>query len=466
MDFLFNIVLFLIIFAIIVFVFSLILSKRKKGQVNKKLKEIDKESKLIAIDDLRKLLKKNPNNINAREKLAELLFTNKSYLAAIKEYLVMIDHAVDTSEIDEVKLLNKIGNAYQKLDNFDDARKYFLIAKSKDDLNFETNFNLGQVEYLCNNLEKAEVYFNMAYKLSPDNAEVIKYLGICRYKFNNFKDAAEKLFRYLKEKNNQDAEAVFFLANSLYNLNRFDDAIKYFSSLKQSSEYSAESFYMLGYIRKNQKLFLQAVEDFNNALINGNYKEAGKLAELNYLIAECYFQSHDINKAIEFWHKTSDIVPNYKDVNEKIDNYSQVSSNYLLEMFLVGSLNQFVRICKLFVQYYVANYSSLRGGTVKFNEINTSPEGSLEILAEVTSGNFIEQNLFIFLRSSTTVGDMTIRGHYNMLKEKKADKGICVTAGNFSDSAKSFVESRMIRIIEKDELIEILNKLSKHIKKT
>ena len=60
---------------------------------------------------------------------------------------------------------------------------------------------------------------------------------------------------------------------------------------------------------------------------------------------------------------------------------------------------------------------------------------------------------------------MTIRTHYSNLKEQKADKGICVTAGTFSDSAKAFVESRMIKIIEKDELVELLNKLSSYIKK-
>ena len=65
------------------------------------------------------------------------------------------------------------------------------------------------------------------------------------------------------------------------------------------------------------------------------------------------------------------------------------------------------------------------------------------------------------MRSNTTIGDFIVRGIYNRLKEEKIDKGICVTAGNFSDTAKQFAESRMIELIEKNQLIDILSEIGK-----
>lgn len=462
MFFIYNIIIFTIVFSFIIMIFTIIITKKKRDGINKKLKEIDNESKLLAIDDLRKIIKKTPNNFIARDKLAGLLLNNKSYLSAIKEYLIIIDHTQTNREINEVEYLNKIAHVYMLMENYEDAKKYYLISKSKDDLNLEANFQLGNIEMIKDNFEKADFYYNLAYKIDPDNLELKKLYAICNFKMNNFKNANEKLLKYLSDKNN-DEEAVYYLAYTYYHLNNFEEAVKNFMYLKSSEKFAAESFYTLGNIRLNQRKYIQAIEDFNNCLLKGSYKDINKLSEINYLIAECYFHENDLVKAIQYWQKIFEMDPDYKDVRLKLNNYSEISSNYYLEMYLIGSVNQFIKICKLIVQYYIKHFSPLKG-KVKFLESNTSSEGSLQILAEVTSGNFIEQNLFVFLRSATTIGDVTIREHYNILKEKKADKGICITAGNFSDSVKQFIESRMIKLIEREQLMEILDNISKEIR--
>ncbi len=459
----YNIIIFVIIFSFVLMIFTFFLTRKKKKVIEKKLKEIDNESKLLAIDDLRKIIKKDQYNFIARDKLADLLINNKSYLSAIKEYLIILDHSQGNEEIKETTYSNKIAKVYLMIENYDDAKKYFLITKSKDDLNVEANINLGDLELLNNNFDKADYYYNLAYKIEPENYELIKKFGICNFKLNNFKDANDKLTKYYNE-NTIDEEALFYLANSQYHLNNFDEAIKNFMKLKMSETYSADALYILGTIRLNQRKYIQAVEDFSNCIIKGNFKDMNKVAEINYLIAECYFKDNDIKKATEFWQKVYEINPNYKDVKAKLENYSDITSNYMLEMYLIGSVNQFVKICKMFVQYYINHFSSFKG-KIAFLELNTRAEGSLEILAEVSSGNFIELNLFVFLRSATTIGDMAIREHYNTLKEKKADKGICITAGNFSDSVKSFVESRMMKLIERDQLVDVLENINNELKK-
>lgn len=460
----YNIIIILVVVIFIAMIFTFILTRKKKKKIEKKLKEIDKESKLLAIDDLRKIIKKDPYNFVARDKLADLLINNQSYLSAIKEYLIILDHSQGNDEIKETIYSNKIANVYLMIENYDEAKKYFLVTKSKDDLNVEANIKLGDLEMLNNNFDKADFYYNLAYKIEPENFELMKKYGICNFKMNNFKDANEKLIKYLQG-NKNDEETLFYFAYSHYQLNNFDEAIKNFMELRMSETYSAEALYILGSIRLNQRKYTQAIEDFNNCLIKGNFNDMNKVADINYLIAECYFKDNEILKATEFWQKVYEINPNYKDVKVKLDNYSDITSNYMLEMYLIGSVNQFVKICKMIAQYYINHFSSFKG-KIEFLEINTSTEGSMEILAEVTSGNFIELNLFVFLRSATTIGDMTIREHYNTLKEKKADKGICVTAGNFSESVKVFVESRMIKLIDRDQLVDILEKINNELKRS
>ncbi len=463
MDFLYIIVIWLAIFTVFILIISIIISRRKNSKIKKQLKTISTESKLIAIDELRKLIRRDPYNIEAREKLAELLIQNKSYLPAVKEYLSILDRFQNISKDEEIKYLNKIGSAYMHLGNVEDARKYFLISKSKDDINYETNLNLADIEMKDNNFEKAETYYSLANKIEPENLDLLKPFGICYFKLNKFKNAAEKFLKYLKEKKIEDLEVLYFLGYSFYNLNKYDDALKFFIRLKQSSQYAAESFYIMGKIHKEQNLFVKAIEEFENSLMAGQFREPEKLVEINYLLAESYFSSHEIHKAVEYWNKAANINPTYKDVQEKLQNYSIVNKNQLLEMYLVGSINQFTNICKYIAKYYVAHFATLKGN-VKFLNIKTTQEGSLEMVVEVTSGNFLELNFFVFIRSATTVGDMVVRQLYNTLKEEKADKGICITAGAFSDSAKEFVETRMLKIVEREKLVDILEKIAKNLK--
>ena len=49
---------------------------------------------------------------------------------------------------------------------------------------------------------------------------------------------------------------------------------------------------------------------------------------------------------------------------------------------------------------------------------------------------------------------------YAKIKELKAGRGFCVSAGEFSDVAKQFVEARLIDLVEKETLVKRLNKLS------
>jgi restriction endonuclease Mrr len=57
------------------------------------------------------------------------------------------------------------------------------------------------------------------------------------------------------------------------------------------------------------------------------------------------------------------------------------------------------------------------------------------------------------------VGELSVRDFHARVKEVKAGKGYCITAGTFSDEAKRFVEARLIDLIEKQVLMQTLNSI-------
>src|SRR4030042_1480538 len=208
MSLIFNIVVFAVIFLFIITIFTILITRKKKNFLTKKLKEIDKESNLLAIDDLRKLIKKDPDNFEARDKLADLLVNNQSYLSAIKEYLTIIDHSQFNEKIKEVIYLNKIGNVFMLMGNYEDAKKYYLITKSKEDLNVEANIKLGDIEIIKNNFDEAVKNFMILRLSEKYSADAFYILGNIRFNQRKYIQAIEDFNNTLLKGNYKDLDKI------------------------------------------------------------------------------------------------------------------------------------------------------------------------------------------------------------------------------------------------------------------
>jgi len=458
------IIILITILAVLLLVFGLLslFSKKRAKVVKDKIKKLSKEDKYLAIEELRRVLKSSPNNRGVREKLADLYFEVKSHLAAIKEYTTLLNHGGAAFDSDEVRLFLKIAETYKDMGSIDDAKKFYLLAKRKDKFCIEANFNLGKIELEKNEFEKAIAFFKIVDKLAPDNLENYKFLGLAYYRVKKYKNALEKLLKFHRA-NAEDVDVSYLIGNCFYNLNRVDEALKYFYKVSSSPKYAGEVNFFLGNIHKKKKVYLKAIEDFTLAIKSGSLSDDKQL-EAYYNLADSYVNIHDLNKAILNWRKILEINPAYKDVDEKVATYSQLNENSLLEKYLFGSASQFTSICKHFVKVYINRYSRLKG-FVKFNKIQQQVNNSLEMYVEVSTKNFVELYYFLFMRSATTVGDLTLRIIYNKLRDEKIDKGVCVTAGNFSPTAKDFVESRMLELVEREKTSEILSKVKEMIGK-
>jgi hypothetical protein len=62
------------------------------------------------------------------------------------------------------------------------------------------------------------------------------------------------------------------------------------------------------------------------------------------------------------------------------------------------------------------------------------------------------------------VGELSVRDFHARVKDLKAGKGYCITAGVFSEEAKRFVEARLIDLIEKQALMQTLNSIDTRAK--
>ena len=98
--------------------------------------------------------------------------------------------------------------------------------------------------------------------------------------------------------------------------------------------------------------------------------------------------------------------------------------------------------------------------TIKILESSFSANRYMEIFANIETAKWEDNVLLRFYRSNFTIDEVPIREFYAKMRDRKINRGFCLTAGTFSDAAKSFTEARYIDLIEGSQLEDLLKKLN------
>jgi hypothetical protein len=96
---------------------------------------------------------------------------------------------------------------------------------------------------------------------------------------------------------------------------------------------------------------------------------------------------------------------------------------------------------------------------VKILTVSIRRSEYIDIAADVDAGSWHDVVLYRFVRGSALVGELMLRDLYAKLKELKGARGVCVAPATFSESAKSFVQNRVLDLVDKPVLIKLLQKV-------
>jgi hypothetical protein len=88
--------------------------------------------------------------------------------------------------------------------------------------------------------------------------------------------------------------------------------------------------------------------------------------------------------------------------------------------------------------------------------IDTHRKDFVDIQAQVRTRHSDEPILFRFVRSGGVTGELLLRELHARIKEQRVGRGVCVSAGSFSEAAARFVEPRMIDLVGRDGLLKLL----------
>jgi len=419
---------------------------RKKTKKNVKLK--DRQTILKAAG---RRLAQNPKDPQAIQMLADLHYREQAFENAFKHYRLLIELCATNPDLDEFTVTLHHALSAMQLKKYDTAYRSLMIARTLKGDNFEVNYNLGHLEFIRKNFQKAIPYMQKAKILKPDHPLTNRFLGHSLFRLKKFNDAAGALQLSLHHAPD-DKESLYILAQTYFHLSKNDLSLKIFNHLRTDPNIGARASLFSGTIQMKNKNYGKAIEDFEIGLRHED-TQTEILLELKYRLAAANLVQNDMGQAIHLWKEIKKLNPKYKDVQDQLNKYQEINTNRNLQLYLMSSNSEFVTLCRKLTMGYFAKT------TTKILNIALPGSEYVDIFAEVYSKQWEDMILFRFIRSNGQAGELILREMYSRIKELKAGRGICITAGDFSEGARAFVEARLIDLVEKEELLKLFSNL-------
>ena len=155
-------------------------------------------------------------------------------------------------------------------------------------------------------LETLEQYDELSPELKVIQSQLTYNVGIQNYNENNYKEAITYFKKSSENKNiesNSQKEALYWLADSYYQIKDNKNATKtYLQFIKTSGAKKLEiyplAYYNLGYIYMNDSDFDNAAIKFKEFINNDNSSDIDRQADAWIRIGDCYFIQRQYNNAI------------------------------------------------------------------------------------------------------------------------------------------------------------------------
>jgi tetratricopeptide (TPR) repeat protein len=248
-----------------------------------------------------------------------------------------------------------------------------------------------------------------------------------------------------------DKESLFTMGKAYYELAQNDMAVRIFTHLRPDPQFGPSAALLAGTIRLKNREAGQAIMDFEIGLRHANIPQDVKL-ELTYRLAAAYTAEQDLGKAVPLLQEIYKTNPGYKDVANQLSRSRELHSNKNLQTFLMAPSSEFVGLCRRVVNGFVPK------SQVKIVDINVRKSEYADILAEIETSKWMDTILFRFVRTTGQVGELLLRDMHSRIKDLRAGRGYCFTAGNYSEEARNFVEARLIDLVAKDKLMQVLQR--------
>ncbi|HOV37896.1 MAG TPA: tetratricopeptide repeat protein [Spirochaetales bacterium] len=404
-----------------------------------------------AIRMARKLITKNPRNVDAHYFLGLAYLADNKPELALMELKTVNSIGQFTDSCREIPFRRKIAELYTKFNQPEEALKEYLLLVRKEPNQPEYPFLIGQLFEERGKGAKAVEFYRKALELDPKNWKAFFHMGMVLYRTKKPAESRESLEASLKL-NPENYAAHFYLGRLFKENHEYTPALAAFEKAQKDPAYKTKALIERGTCYMSMNNFEKAASELERAIKLAREGEENELLYAHYFLAHCYEKMRELEQAIEHWETIYTRKPNFKDVAEKLTQYQEFRQDDHVKDFMTAGRENFLEQCK--------NVATALGLTVQ--DVTDIPNGcqilGVEAQSKWRNARKIPK-LLRFLRTTEPIDESAVRSLHEEMKQLNVTRGIVLTSSSFSRLALEFAESRPIELIGKEKLLELLKSI-------
>lgn len=412
-----------------------------------------KQGKITAAIKLAKaIIAKDSRDYIAHYWLGEAYLSDNKPELALMEFKFVNQNALFGEGITEVTFRKKIAQLYSRFNQQEDALKEYLLLTKLEPRNADNYYEAGKIFEEKNKSDQALAYYQQTLKYNKRNVKAHAAMGLLLYRAKQFAEAKKEIDIAI-QLSPDTFSSYYYLGKILKEGKDYAAAINAFEKALRDPDYKQKSLIERGSCYASADNIEKAIIEFDRAVKASQNDSSNETLYARYFLATCYEKNRDIDKAIIQWEAINSKKQNFKDVPAKLSQYKDIQSNDFMKEYLTCNAENFVEICKK---------AALLGLNLNAQAVESKKFGCIMTATEVKKDNWmsVRQQAFLvlFYREPELIEDSVVRKLLDQVKDKNYSKGIICTSAGFTRTAISFSENRPLELVGKDRLEQILAK--------
>jgi Flp pilus assembly protein TadD len=237
-------------------------------------------------------------------------YNTGDYLYVIREAGILIKKFPTNSY-----LMNLIGSCFQKIGQFEKAKKIFEDNIAINPNNFDAMNNLGNTYKLLENYKDAELMYSKALKINPNFSESLQNLANLKFELHDY-DQALILYNKAYNSNPNNFLALYNLGLVYQSLGKFEDAEKTLKKVLEINPNFTKAYKILSRFKKfqqNDELILEMEKKIKDPNLLDQLKP-----DILFALGKAYEDVKNFEKSFKYYDEANSTYS--KVVNYKFDN--------------------------------------------------------------------------------------------------------------------------------------------------
>jgi tetratricopeptide (TPR) repeat protein len=448
-----QIVIYAVLAVFIIFLAVIIAKSLMQPKQLENITKLIKAGKYNAAEKLAKsIIAKDSRNYLAHYYLGRAYLADKKNELALMEYKVVNSNAIFDSKIPEKDFRKQLSQLYLKFNQPDEALKEFLLLTKLEPSNAENYFNCGKIYENKNRADSALGFYQKAIQYNSRHVKAHAAMGLLLFRSKQFAEAKKEIDLAIRL-SPETYSTYYYLGKILKENKDYPGAVNAFEKALRDPEYRQRALLERGSCYMMANSVDNALAEFDRAVKASKDENAPETLYARYFLAACYERNRDIDKAIEQWQIVYQHNHSFRDVSAKLSEYRDLQSNDSLKEYLTCSNDEFLEICKK---------AAAAGFSMAPQKIESRKWGVQMTCTEQKSDDWMNMRkqlyLLVFSRDTDAIEDSLIRQLLDLSKQSNCTKAIVCASAGFTSSASGFAENRPIELVGKERLEMILSK--------